>query len=87
VNYGSDITAASRYLPVTESFALPPDPRRVVMTKIHSTSDCPKCHKPMSLTPAKMGERKLKCVDCDGEDPMKSIETAKLLAGHLRAPN
>jgi hypothetical protein len=59
------------------------------MTEIRSTSDCPKCHKPMRLTPAKMGERKLKCVDCDGKDPMKSNEMAnyKLLAGHLRAPN
>jgi hypothetical protein len=56
------------------------------MTKIRSTSDCPKCHKPMRLMLAKAGERKLKCDACDGEDPMKSIETAKLLAGHLRAP-
>ena len=54
------------------------------MTEIHSTSTCPKCHKPMRLVLAKTGGRKLMCLDCDGEDPLKSPQVAKLLTGELR---
>ena len=54
------------------------------MTIVHSTPACPKCHKPMRLALAKAGTRKLMCLDCDGEDPLKSPEVAKLLTGELK---
>jgi hypothetical protein len=54
------------------------------VTEIHSTSACPKCRKPMRLMLAKAGTRKLMCLDCDGEDPLKSPEVAKLLTGELK---
>jgi hypothetical protein len=32
----------------------------------------------------KTGGRKFQCIDCDGDDPMKSPDVSKLLAGELR---
>jgi hypothetical protein len=32
----------------------------------------------------KTGGRKFRCIDCDGSDPLRSSEVAKLLAGELR---
>ena len=54
------------------------------MTKIHATSACPRCHKPMRLALAKTGGRKLMCLDCEGDDPLKSSEVARLLTGELK---
>ncbi|WP_291690190.1 hypothetical protein [Bradyrhizobium sp.] len=35
---------------------------------------CPKCRKPMSfaLPPGGKGTRAMRCMDCDGPDPLKS---------------
>jgi len=32
----------------------------------------------------KTGGRKFQCLDCEGDDPLRSAEVAKLLAGELR---
>lgn len=56
-----------------------------MMAQIHQTTACPKCHKPKRLALSNGGGRKLIC-DCDGEDPIKSPDVAKLLAGALRPP-
>ena len=45
---------------------------------------CPKCKKPMRFVLVKTGGRKFQCMDCDGEDPLKSPDVAKLLTGSLR---
>ena len=44
---------------------------------------CLKCSKPMRFTLVKTGGRKFRCLDCDGGDPLKSLEVAKLLSGAL----
>jgi hypothetical protein len=54
------------------------------MTQVHSTSSCPKCHEPMRNTLAKTGGRTLMCLDCEGGDPLKSPEVAKLFTGELK---
>ena len=47
---------------------------------------CPKCHKPMRLALVKgMRGRKYQCLDCEGEDPLRSRDISKLLE-HLRPP-
>jgi hypothetical protein len=33
---------------------------------------------------AKTGARKFHCLDCDGDDPLRSSDVAKLLTGELR---
>jgi hypothetical protein len=38
---------------------------------------CPKCLKPMRFTPVKTGGRKFRCMDCAGEEPLRSSEVAK----------
>jgi hypothetical protein len=45
---------------------------------------CLKCSKPMRFLLVKKGGRTFRCLDCDGEDPLKSPEVAKLLEGGLR---
>jgi hypothetical protein len=46
---------------------------------------CPKCCKPMQfLLRRNIGGRKFQCLDCAGEDPLRSPEVAKLLTGELR---
>jgi len=46
---------------------------------------CPKCRKPKRFLLNKAtGGRKFQCLDCDGEDPLKSPEIAKLLTGELK---
>jgi hypothetical protein len=45
---------------------------------------CPKCHKPMRFLLKKTGGRKFQCIDCDGDDPLRSPEVSKLLTGELR---
>jgi hypothetical protein len=35
----------------------------------------------------KTGGRKFRCIDCDGPDPLRLPEVAKLLTGELRRPN
>lgn len=49
---------------------------------------CPKCSKPMSLAlpPGGKGERTLRCLDCDGPDPLKSSEAGRWIDGPLKAP-
>jgi hypothetical protein len=32
----------------------------------------------------KMGGRKFQCLDCDGDDPLRSRDIAKSLSGELR---
>jgi hypothetical protein len=32
----------------------------------------------------KTGGRKFQCLDCDGDDPLRSAEVAKLLTGQLQ---
>jgi hypothetical protein len=38
----------------------------------------------MRFLPKKTGGRKFQCLDCDGDDPLRSPEVANLLAGELR---
>jgi hypothetical protein len=45
---------------------------------------CLKCSKPMRFTLIKTGGRKFRCLDCSGEDPLRSPDVAKLLSGGLR---
>jgi hypothetical protein len=45
---------------------------------------CPKCRKPMQFLLRKTGGRVFQCLDCDGEDPLRSADVAKLLTGELR---
>ena len=45
---------------------------------------CPKCRKPMRFLLRKTGGRKFQCLDCAGDDPLRSPEVAKLLTGELR---
>lgn len=45
---------------------------------------CPKCEKPMRFLLHKKGGRKFQCLDCAGDDPLRSPELAKLLSGELR---
>jgi hypothetical protein len=48
---------------------------------------CPKCKKPMRFLLRKnIGGRKFQCLDCAGNDPLRSPEVAKLLIGELRPP-
>jgi hypothetical protein len=46
---------------------------------------CPRCHKPMQflLVRGKRG-RKFQCLDCEGDDPLRSPDVAKLFTGELR---
>jgi hypothetical protein len=53
------------------------------MRNIKSPSICPDCRQPKRLALADDGLRKLKCVDCEGDDPLRSAKIAKLLAGEL----
>jgi hypothetical protein len=46
---------------------------------------CPKCRKPMLFLLRKhIGGRKFQCLDCEGDDPLRSPDVAKLLTGELR---
>jgi hypothetical protein len=45
---------------------------------------CPKCRNPMRYLLKKTGGRKFRCIDCDGDDPLRSPEVSKLLTGELR---
>jgi hypothetical protein len=45
---------------------------------------CPRCKKTMPFVLAKTGGRQFRCMYCDGEDPLKSADVAKLLNGSLR---
>ena len=45
---------------------------------------CPSCRKPMQFLLAKTGGRKFQCLDCEGDDPLRSAEISKLLTGELR---
>ena len=60
------------------------DTQGQAVTEIRSTSACPKCHKPMRFALGKSGNRKPMCLDCDGNDPLKSRKVAKLLNGELK---
>jgi hypothetical protein len=57
------------------------------MPKNSPPPDCPKCRKPMKFLLVKTGGRKFQCLDCQGDDPMKSSEVAKLLKGELKPVN
>jgi hypothetical protein len=44
-----------------------------------------KCHKPMQFLLRKnIGGRKFQCLYCEGDDPMRLPEVAKLLTAELR---
>jgi hypothetical protein len=45
---------------------------------------CPKCSKPQQFVLVKTGGRKFRCLDCDGEDPLRSPDVQRLLAGALK---
>jgi hypothetical protein len=46
---------------------------------------CPKCRNPMHFLLRKnIGGRKFQCLECNGGDPLHSVEVAKLLEGELR---
>ena len=48
--------------------------------------DLSKCHKPLKLLLMKaMPGRKDQCIDCDGEDPLRSPDISKLLQ-NVRPP-
>jgi hypothetical protein len=47
---------------------------------------CSKCNKPRRLMLVNMGERQLRCIDCDGPDPLRLPEVTKLLRGELQPP-
>jgi hypothetical protein len=49
---------------------------------------CSKCNKPMTfaLVPGGKGERTLRCLDCDGLDPLKSDEAGRWVDGPLKPP-
>jgi hypothetical protein len=45
---------------------------------------CPKCRKPTQFLLLKgKRDRKFQCVDCEGDDPLKSQKIARLLTGEL----
>jgi hypothetical protein len=46
---------------------------------------CPKCRKPMRFVLVKTGGRKFRCIDCSGDDLLRSPEVAKLLTGELQS--
>jgi len=47
---------------------------------------CPKCHKPLQLLLMKATpSRKYQCIECDGEDPLRSPDISKLLQ-NVRPP-
>ena len=54
------------------------------MAKNIPPPDCRKCGKPMRFVLVKTGGRRFRCMDCDGEDSLKSPDVAKLLNGSLR---
>jgi hypothetical protein len=45
---------------------------------------CPKCEKPVRFLLRKTGGRKFQCLDCEGDDPFRAPEVAKLLTGELK---
>ncbi len=56
-----------------------------IMTKNTPLTICPKCKNPMQFLLRKsIGGRKFQCLYCDGEDPLRSLDVAKLLTGELR---
>jgi hypothetical protein len=54
------------------------------MAKNTAPPRCPKCKKPMRFVLVKTGGRKFRCLECEGEDPLKSLEVAKLPTGSLK---
>ena len=61
--------------------------RSVCPMKVSTPPICPKCQKPkrLALVKGKRG-REYQCIDCEGEDPLRSRDISKLLE-HLRPPN
>jgi hypothetical protein len=58
-----------------------------VMPKNPPPPACPKCKKPMQFLLCKnIGGRRFQCLDCEGNDPLQSIDVAKLLRGELWRP-
>jgi hypothetical protein len=48
---------------------------------------CPKCRRAMRFALVKeLGGRQFKCLDCDGEDPLRSTDVTKLLNSELQPP-
>jgi hypothetical protein len=55
------------------------------MPKNNPSPTCPKCKKPPRFLLRKnIGGRKFQCLDCEGDDPLRSPDVAKLLTGELR---
>ena len=50
----------------------------------HPAAPLPKVQQTYVFLLVKSGGRKFRCLNCDGEDPLKSPDTAKLLMGSLR---
>jgi hypothetical protein len=50
---------------------------------------CPKCQSPMTLAlpHGGKGRRALRCLECDGPDPLKSDNIAGWLKGELGSPD
>jgi hypothetical protein len=90
------------HLPVTESVALPPDPRRSIMPSLEVLLDssriaiqphrCPECLGPMVLThikPSRIGFelRTFEGVNCDHVDKVATeTHSMKWMSSRLRAP-
>ena len=47
---------------------------------------CPKCGKLKKFVLVKTGGREFRCLDCDGEDPLKSY-AQRWLKGDLKPPD
>jgi hypothetical protein len=96
--HGGCITAPQRHPPVTESVALPPEPRRATMS-FHFRPLCPICQTATvlaRLTSGRLGFhiRSFECPPCSEihqivaelADPMKSGKGQGWLRSELRAP-
>jgi hypothetical protein len=56
-----------------------------IMPKNPPPPICTKCRRPMQFLLRKnIGGRKFQCLNCEGDDPLRSAEVAKLLTGELR---
>src|ERR1700722_12939638 len=59
-----------------------------VMKRTPEAIRCPQCGSLMSLVlaPGGKGPRSLRCLQCEGLDPLKAIEVAGWLKGELQPP-
>ena len=57
---------------------------RYIMPKNTPPPICSLCSKTKRFLLRKTGGRKFQCLDCEGDDPLRSAEVAKLLTGELK---